>query len=515
MSKNQYIELFLAESEGLLNKVDEEISNFEKNPKNYILIEQIYFIFNGLTRLIKPLNFENLTSFNVNIEMLLEKIKQKQIPENKVSSFVNLMYENLKVLKKFVNYLKEGSTTDLTNIEVLNLNKKIKEFEREYEITFIRPIEPHEVEAIAKSNNLYNIKITIEESVKFKKVRLYFIFRALNNLGHICYSEPEPELLESGDFEREFKVYFITQKEKKDIADVLNEILDIESFFINRMSLDELKQIISQFYEKVKLERERILKQISEIKQSSDHPDKDKILSFLKTRTRKEIIEISNNKSNRFYDIYVRFEMGCKFKMLRSFLLFRTLNSIAEINGSNPNPQILEKGEFLFDFDVYVISQKSKEEIVDALNEIQDIANKFVKELSYYEYINLLGLNGKKGDAEEINVEIEEVPRKQIIFTYDFERIQEKIMLPNDSFIKLIDNEDNKIIYACEDNQHKDEFFLYVIKDGVVFASKVDSNNKFDTFLQITKTGFPSVLDLLKANKRNIDTYEEYKRSLS
>ena len=61
----------------------------------------------------------------------------------------------------------------------------LDKFESEYKIEFIKPLSIKGLESLVndKNNVFYKIYILIRESCKFKKVRMFFILRALNELG--------------------------------------------------------------------------------------------------------------------------------------------------------------------------------------------------------------------------------------------------------------------------------------------------------------------------------------------
>ena len=51
----------------------------------------------------------------------------------------------------------------------------------------------------------YKVYIRLHPTCILKRVRLFIIFRALHELGQICFTNPEAQALESGDFKLEFE----------------------------------------------------------------------------------------------------------------------------------------------------------------------------------------------------------------------------------------------------------------------------------------------------------------------
>ena len=93
----------------------------------------------------------------------------------------------------------------------------------------------------------YKVYVRLQPTCLLKRVRLFIIFRALSELGKICFTNPDSEVLESGEFKSEFEVYFISQKDDKEILKALDEILEIENKYILSKSKDEFITLFSEF----------------------------------------------------------------------------------------------------------------------------------------------------------------------------------------------------------------------------------------------------------------------------
>lgn len=96
----------------------------------------------------------------------------------------------------------------------------------------------------------YKIYVRLNPTCILKRVRLFIIFRALSELGQICFTNPETQVLESGDFKLEFEVYFISQKSDKEILKALDVIMEIENKYILKKSKDQFISVFSDFVSK-------------------------------------------------------------------------------------------------------------------------------------------------------------------------------------------------------------------------------------------------------------------------
>jgi len=538
MVSKEKVNLFIAESEGLINKIEELIMEFEKNPKNLKAIEEMYFVFNGLSRLIGVLELENYQKFVQTVEKLLEENKEKQMKENKVNEFFDIMLQNLEILKNLVDKLEDNEIQDLSEERLEEQEQKFQAFEREYEVTFIKPLSPKEMDQELKSKNFYKIYIKIAESVKFKKVRLFFIFRALNNLGRICYSKPEPEVLEKGEFDSEFEVYFMSKSEEKEINNALEEILEINSKYIKEISREKFKKAIEPFGAKKEEEKQKIKKEL-EKKKAED----ETLEEFLQPINSEKIRALAEDRKNIFYKIYIRIKITCKHKILRTFLIFRTLDEMGRICWSNPPPSKLEKGEFDLDFEIYFVSQEQKRKIKGKIDEILDIANKVINEINpkdFEKIINTLTKKPKvkkvpigekpveksvpqpkvsrsKGEEEKKEEIISEVPLESVsrdynlIFTDPINNSKQKISISNFHFLKLWNSLNQDLIFSCHiDGETTSKFYLYVVLDGVLFYTFAKEYDLFKEQLNIYENGFTELHSFLKANKYGIRSSIEF-----
>ncbi len=527
-------ELFTAETEGLINKIEEEIIKFEKEPTIFKPIQELFFVFNGLTGLIKMIDLENVLKFNLLIEKMLKKVTDTEIPENKVNQFINLMFKSLEILKLVVNNIKKGEIKDLENEDLDRLKDNIDDFEKEFEITFINPISPKNLELALIDKKLYKISIQIKETCKFKKVRLFFIFRALNNLGQICYSMPEPELLEQGEFDLDFEIYFISKETTNEIISVLNEILEIEKSVVQEISIDKFKKVIDNKLEKEKQE------DLIQLKSSAEDSEIEFKKKFITPISLEELKAIKCDFNNIFYKIYIRLKLTCKLKKLRVFLILRTLDNLGQIIWTNPGPDMLEKGEFNLDFEIYLISQKNKNEIANNMDELLDVANKAIKETNFRDFEDII--NEISAEIQEVQIyndetilekeivkqedfieEVLEIERKVpklevqerksfplIIFTNNFDEMIKRIFLEKNQFIKLITKEKHDVVFICNKDGDQNQFYLYIVKEGICFVTEEDDFQGFKDIFNIKEGGFTNFHDYLEAIKYGFDNSVEY-----
>ncbi|MFX1257123.1 MAG: hypothetical protein ACFFAN_04655 [Promethearchaeota archaeon] len=515
MVTKEEIDMFLFETEGHIQKCKEEIRKFEDNPKDKKSLEELYFSFQALKALAPMVGFNNLSKYCFYFESLLKNAKDTKATTKKADDLVNLILDCLDILDSVLNNVKNGNLEDIKD-ELLNNQKVLlNNYESEYEITFINPIPLEEIKTVisdSKNKKFYKIYIRIPETCKFKKVRLYFIFRALSKIGHICWSDPQPMMLESLDseefeFEFEFDIYFISHEGivQEEITQVLDEILEIEKKVITEIKPKKFEQILTNLTIKHQKEKEKM----ANLQKSYEELEKEYEINYIFPITLEEINSIESDKSNIFYHIYIRIELSCKNKKARLYFILKALNEIGHICWSNPNPEKLEKGTINLDFELYFISKFKRDEIIQELSKISEINRKSVKEISSKSF---------KGIIAKFSLDYQKKSRKpkekigvpKIIFTEKIDNMQ-KILLPNEQLFEMIINEKLNLIFSCYKSLDSTQFNMYIVKEGVCFVTENDDFSKFENLYNIDKKGFTNFDEFLDSSRYGINNFLEYK----
>ena len=382
MEFNDEINFFLSEAENHIPKIKEEILKLEKNPEDIKPLKDLEFSFKALGALTPMVALDNISKLCYHIGSLLERTKYNEYFKEQIDELKELLFESYDVLNTALNNIKEGNLKDM-NEQLLNeLKENFEDFKSEYKITFVKPIPREEYDLIAsnKSYIFYKVYIRINSTVKFKKVRLFFIFRSLNNLGQICWSNPEPKLLEKGEIEQDFDIFFISKEKSEKIIDVLEEILDIDKKEITKLNPNDLKDILSKSCSDWQVEMEKV----KELKPVIDEEFKIKPIPL------EQVKSIISDRKNIFYKIYIRIVLGYKFKKTKLYFILNALDELGHIFWSDPVPEILKEGKFDLEFELYMVSKKRKRIISQNLIQIAEICNKRIQEMDHIQFENIV-----------------------------------------------------------------------------------------------------------------------------
>ncbi|MGV9172014.1 MAG: ATP-binding protein, partial [Promethearchaeia archaeon] len=247
MPSEEDLKLFTSEAEDLVQKVEDQILKLEENPDEREPIKELYFAFHSLKGLTAMVGLNNVSKLCHNFENILDKAKTETLSKNQVETYIDLMFESLDILRSIVSKGKEENLKDIDEGIVDDLFEKLDESDEEYEITFIKQVPENQINSVLNNsaNNFYKIRIILQSTCVFKKVRLFIIFRALNDVGQIVWSDPEPEILETGKIDDKFEIYYLSKKQATEIDQILEEILEIENKVIQKLDPKQFREILN------------------------------------------------------------------------------------------------------------------------------------------------------------------------------------------------------------------------------------------------------------------------------
>jgi two-component system chemotaxis sensor kinase CheA len=180
-----------------------------------------------------------------------------------------------------------------------------------------------------------------------------------------------------------FESFLQSIKDNQDSVDLSNSIINMlfESLEVLRSVLNNVKN-----GDMTDIDPSLLL----DLRDSFDSFDSSSEMSFIKHIQPNKFSAILGDKSNKFYKVYIRLQSTCAFKKVRLFIIFRALTEKGQICWGVPDPESLEQGEIINDFEIYYISHSTDKEIVKILNEILEIENKAITKLENKEFEGLL-----------------------------------------------------------------------------------------------------------------------------
>ena len=98
-----------------------------------------------------------------------------------------------------------------------------------------------------------------------------------------------------------------------------------------------------------------------------------------------EWVKHANDEGQNAYKIHVTLSQSCLLKAARAYMVVNRLEELGEIYKANPPTEALEKEEFDFDFEIFVATTASAEDVKTTLEKIGDVQTAEVTEMKVEE----------------------------------------------------------------------------------------------------------------------------------
>ena len=256
MSNNQYLELFLEESQEHIQNINRNLLLLEQHPGDSEVINEVFRSAHTLKGIAGSMEYKTMTQLAHGMENILDGARSGNL---KITpDIIDILFEcvdNLEsLLKDIMDYGEERHndlSTLLSELEACMGSTAGGHEERVSIKTDRQPLvmdqyQEHVVrEAMRTGFKAYYIQVKLRETCLMKSARAYIIFKTLEEHGEIVYSQPSVQDIEDEKFDYYFTVAVITKKDRVFFVKELNsvsEVRKVEITEITRTHLGDNKQ---------------------------------------------------------------------------------------------------------------------------------------------------------------------------------------------------------------------------------------------------------------------------------
>ncbi|WP_411346127.1 chemotaxis protein CheW [Paenibacillus sp. WLX1005] len=267
MDMNQYLSMFIDESNDHLQSLNEKMLELEGNPTDLGIVQVIFRSAHTLKGMAATMGFEDLAALTHQMENVLDLVRNEKLA---MQEFIfDTLFKGLDALESMVQDITQGGEgkADVTAIvEALQAIVRgdipaattaaaapaaaatpasstpvaIKDSEGieldEFQQSVIE-------QSMAAGHQALYMEISIREDCQLKAVRAYMVFDLLERYGDVIKSEPSTQDIEQDKFERSFSLYYVTQKDPAELEPMVSSISEIESVKVTQLDVDSLKQL--------------------------------------------------------------------------------------------------------------------------------------------------------------------------------------------------------------------------------------------------------------------------------
>ncbi|MFC3746313.1 chemotaxis protein CheW [Paenibacillus sp. GCM10012306] len=264
MDMNQYLSMFIDESNDHLQSLNENMMGLEANPEDLSIVQVIFRSAHTLKGMAATMGFEDLASLTHQMENVLDLVRNNKL---KMQDFIfDTLFKSLDALESMVQDITGGGEgrADVSSI-VADLQAIVrgeiptaggaaagnapaasKQAETpihldEFQFSVLE-------QSIQEGHKVMFVEVTIREDCQLKAVRSYMVFDLLERSGEVVKSFPSVQDIEQEKFDHSFSLYYITQKDASEIqAMILNlsEIDKVTAVALDQESLHQLGQDVA------------------------------------------------------------------------------------------------------------------------------------------------------------------------------------------------------------------------------------------------------------------------------
>lgn len=240
MDMNQYLEIFIEESQEHLQGLNQSLLGLEANPKDMKLLNEIFRVAHTLKGMAGTMGYTGITNLTHQMENVLDAIRNGKVEVN--TSIVDILFECLDYLDNSISTIAntgqengnkaDGIIASLNGILQKKPSGEAKQTEPtasgKNELMKLNQYEENVVRKAAQQGmSAYAVRILLAEGCMLKSARAFIVFQTAERYGEIFKSLPKVEDIEDEKFDNEFTIAIITKEPEAMIKKELESISEI------------------------------------------------------------------------------------------------------------------------------------------------------------------------------------------------------------------------------------------------------------------------------------------------
>lgn len=263
MDVSQYLEIFIDETKEHLQNLNEQLLILEREPDNTDTINEIFRAAHSLKGMAGTMGYKRMQRLTHDMENVFSEIRNEKMTVQ--ANLVDVLFRGLDALENYLDVIMntgdEGEEDNEDIIKDLNdilaagggeVAAQVKTVETKTETKAedgktdsvfanmkVADFEQHAIEkAKEQGQNIFGIRVVINENCILKAARAFLVFKALEELGDVIKSIPDVQDIEDEKFEFDFTVLIITKEDAEAVKSAILNVLEIDQAIIETFNLD-------------------------------------------------------------------------------------------------------------------------------------------------------------------------------------------------------------------------------------------------------------------------------------
>ncbi|WP_163536815.1 chemotaxis protein CheA [Gracilibacillus sp. YIM 98692] len=256
MENNEYLDVFLDESNEHIQTLNDQLLVLEKEPKDLQPVDEIFRSAHTLKGMAATMGFQDLANLTHQMENVLDAVKNEQISIN--STIIDTVFQAVDQLDEMVMDISDGGegTADVSHlVEQLRAIEQNQELDEEksnkeektktdsQSSSIFQEVDSYEKTVLKQSEESgysnYEVQVTLQENCLLKAARVYMIFEVLEQVGEVIKSEPPVQDLEEENFEFHFQVLLVTKESAEEVKQRIFKVSEVESVQVTPFNLGD------------------------------------------------------------------------------------------------------------------------------------------------------------------------------------------------------------------------------------------------------------------------------------
>ncbi|MGP4064509.1 chemotaxis protein CheW [Oceanobacillus sp. M65] len=245
MDTNDYIEIFLDESNEHLQAVNDQLLKLEKQSDDLSIVNEIFRSAHTLKGMAATMGYEDIASLTHNMENVLDKIRNSSL--HVTTEVIDVTFAAVEALEEMVESIAGGNegkkdVTDLlARLEAIENGKQPEEAPVATKATTQENLELDEYQltvldqAKEQGFEAYQMEVALDEGCILKAARAYMVVEAVEQHGEIIKTSPPVEELEAGEVDR-FSLIVLTKSPAAEVKQSVHNVSEVESAEISPYS---------------------------------------------------------------------------------------------------------------------------------------------------------------------------------------------------------------------------------------------------------------------------------------
>ncbi len=265
MDMNQYLSMFIDESNDHLQSLNEKMLELEGSPEDISIVQVIFRSAHTLKGMAATMGFEDLAALTHQMENVLDLVRNDKL---KMQNFIfDTLFKSLDALEAMVQDITQGGegkadvSAIVTSLQAIVRGEVPSEegssaasdssaaggsAEAAISKEQIQLDEfQHSIleQSLAAGHRVLYIEVSIREDCQLKAARAYMVFDLLERSGEVVKSHPTVQEIEQEKFDRSFSLYFITEKDPEELRTMILNLSEIEDAKLVSIDSDTLAQL--------------------------------------------------------------------------------------------------------------------------------------------------------------------------------------------------------------------------------------------------------------------------------